>query len=272
VPLSIAGARSTPWLLLGAIAAGALTGPRASAQGGPPYLTNDPGTPGNGNWEINLAAMYTREPGLSSWQAPQLDINYGAGERVQLTVEVPYLLQYPDGGSRQGGWSNASVGAKWRFFDPGDGGWQLATFPQIETAGSAAAQARGIAVDGPRLLLPVEVAKRLGPLDVNIEAGYYLPRHGPRERTLGLVVGRALTPRLEVDAEIFSDRAYGASPDDTTMDLGLRYQLHPAFVLLFMAGRSIAGDSAGHAQFMSYLGIQVLLSHYGSALRADPAP
>ncbi len=27
----------------------------AFAQGGPPYYTNDPGTPGHLNWEINLA-------------------------------------------------------------------------------------------------------------------------------------------------------------------------------------------------------------------------
>ena len=25
------------------------------AQGGPPLVTDDPGTPGNGNWEINAA-------------------------------------------------------------------------------------------------------------------------------------------------------------------------------------------------------------------------
>ena len=29
----------------------------AFAQGGPPYYTNDPGTPGNLNWEINLGYM-----------------------------------------------------------------------------------------------------------------------------------------------------------------------------------------------------------------------
>jgi hypothetical protein len=258
--------------VLALITAGMLSVPATRAQGGPPFLTNDPGTPGNGNWEINVAGMYTRAPGSSTYQAPQLDINYGAGERVQLTFEVPYVLQYSNGGTRQGGWSNASFGAKWRFFDQGDGGWQLATFPQVEAGGSAAAQARGIAIDGPRLFLPIEIAKRLGPVDVNLEAGYYFPQHGPRERTFGLVVGRALTSRLELDAEIFNDRAYGAPPDDTTMDVGLRYQLHPAFILLCMAGRSIAGDSAGHAQFMTYLGIQVLLSHYGSSLRADPAP
>jgi hypothetical protein len=31
--------------------------PRTAAQGGPPYYTNDPGTPGNLNWEINLGYM-----------------------------------------------------------------------------------------------------------------------------------------------------------------------------------------------------------------------
>jgi hypothetical protein len=29
----------------------------ALAQGGPPYYTNDPGTPGHLNWEINLGYM-----------------------------------------------------------------------------------------------------------------------------------------------------------------------------------------------------------------------
>ncbi|MFZ1132916.1 MAG: hypothetical protein WAN38_19210 [Terriglobales bacterium] len=26
------------------------------AQGGPPYIGDDPGTPGDGNWEVNVAA------------------------------------------------------------------------------------------------------------------------------------------------------------------------------------------------------------------------
>jgi hypothetical protein len=44
-------------LLLYMVAA-SLGGPGvARAQGGPPYLTNDPGTPGNANWEINIASL-----------------------------------------------------------------------------------------------------------------------------------------------------------------------------------------------------------------------
>ena len=40
--------------------------------------------------------------------------------------------------------------------------------------------------------------------------------------------------------------------------------------MLCMAGRSISGDSAGHAQFIGYLGLQVLLSDYGRTLMRAP--
>src|SRR5271167_2969534 len=63
----------------------------AFAQGGPPYYTNDPGTPGPRNWEINLGY----EPFLYSDQSithtPDVDINYGVGNRIQLTYENAWL-------------------------------------------------------------------------------------------------------------------------------------------------------------------------------------
>ncbi len=258
---------SAPILLLAVM----LLAPAAlRAQGGPPYLTTDPGTPGNGNWEINLGTMLTREPGTSTYQLPLLDVNFGLGERIQLTYEVPYVVQSTSGAPQYSGWGNALLGVKWRFLDQGEEGWQVSTFPQVETAGSARAQREGFAIDGPRLLLPVEVAHKVGPLDVNFEAGYFLPRNGPDERFFGLIAGRQMTPRLELDGEIFNDRASGAPPNDTTLDFGLRYRLHPAFILLFMAGRSVHGDSDGHAQFLGYLGLQVLLSDYGRTLMREP--
>jgi hypothetical protein len=242
----------------------------ARAQGGPPYLTTDPGTPGNGNWEINLATMLTTEPGSTTTQLPLLEVNFGLGDRLQLSFGIPYVSQSTSGAPQHSGWGNALFGVKWRFLDQGDEGWQVSTFPQIETAGSARAQREGIAIDGPRLLLPLEVARKLGPLDVNFEVGYFLPRNGPDERFFGLVAGRQVTSRLELDGEIFNDRASGAPPNDTTLDVGLRYKLRPAFILLFMAGRSVSGNSEGHAQFLGYLGVQILLSDYGRALMHEP--
>jgi hypothetical protein len=71
------------------------------SQAGPPFLTNDPGTPGNANWEINLASMQTLVRGMSSYQVPQIDVNFGVGDRIQLTYEEPEILQTSPGQSWQ---------------------------------------------------------------------------------------------------------------------------------------------------------------------------
>src|SRR3984957_417323 len=80
------------------------------AQAGPPFLTNDPGTPGNANWEINLGSMQTIARGVSSYQTPQIDLNFGVGDRVQLTYEVPYILQTSTGQPLESGWGNGFPG------------------------------------------------------------------------------------------------------------------------------------------------------------------
>jgi hypothetical protein len=235
----------------------------ARAQAGPPFLTNDPGTPGNANWEINLGSMQTIARGVSSYQVPQIDLNFGVGDRIQLTYEVPYVLQTSSGQPRASGWSNGYPGFKWRFLDQGEDGWQVSTFPQVETGASSLARQEAIAVAGPRFLLPLEVTRKIGPLDVDLEAGYYIAGHAPRERILGLVAGRSVTERLELDAEIYDDRAQHTTPHSTTLDLGGRYQLRRGMIALFMAGRSTNGFRDGQPEFMGYVGVQFLLSDYG---------
>jgi len=242
----------------------------AWSQAGPPFLTNDPGTPGNTNWEINLASMQVITRNASSYQVPQIDLNFGVGDRIQLTYEVPYVLQTSMGEPVQSGWGNGYPGVKWRFLDQGEGGWQMSVFPQMETAGSELARQKAIAAAGPRYLLPFEVSKKMGSLDVDFEAGYYVAGHGPKERILGLAAGRSVTERLELDAELYDDRAYDGGPHSTTLDIGGRYKLHRGVIALFMAGRSINGFSHSQPEFMGYLGVQILLSDYGRRLTQEP--
>jgi hypothetical protein len=240
------------------------------AQAGPPFITNDPGTPGNANWEINIAAAQSISRGTAAYQVPQIDLNYGLGPSVQLTYEIPYVLQTADGQTRQTGWSNAFPGIKWRFFDQGEGGWQLSLFPQMQANAPSSAQQKGIAAPGSRFLLPFEVTKRFGPIDVDFEAGYYFPKHGVNERILGLVAGRSMTDRLDLGVEVYNDRAVGAPPNQTTLDLGGRYKLSRGFIALFMAGRSVSGTANGQPEFIGYFGIQILLSDYGRSLASEP--
>ncbi len=239
------------------------------AQGGPPFLTNDPGTPGNANWEINLASMQTITRGASSYQVPQIDLNFGVGDRIQLTFEIPYVLQ-SGGGGLQSGWSNGYPGIKWRFLNQGEDGWQMSTFPQLETGGSELARQKGIAVAGPRLLLPFEVTRKVGSFNLDFEAGYYFPGNSPKERIFGFAAGRSVNDRLELDSEIYDDRVYDSSQHSTTLDIGGRYKLRTGVIALFMAGRSINGISNGQPEFMGYLGVQILLSDYGRRFTSDP--
>ena len=49
----------------------------AFGQGGPPMITDDPGTPGNGKWENNLASIFEHRPNETSIDVPAIDLNYG---------------------------------------------------------------------------------------------------------------------------------------------------------------------------------------------------
>ena len=65
----------------------------AFGQGGPPMITDDPGTPGNGKWENNLAIIIGHRPNETSIDLPEIDLNYGVGDQIQLTLQTaPVLL------------------------------------------------------------------------------------------------------------------------------------------------------------------------------------
>src|SRR5271154_4529864 len=65
----------------------------ADAQGGPPFRTDDPETPGNQHWEINFGWIGDRNPADGDYQVPDFDINYGLGDRIQLKYELPIAIE-----------------------------------------------------------------------------------------------------------------------------------------------------------------------------------
>lgn len=59
------------------------------AQAGPPLLTDDPDTPGNRHWEINVAWTLSQKETDRLFGIPLIDINYGLGQRLQLRPKFP---------------------------------------------------------------------------------------------------------------------------------------------------------------------------------------
>ena len=57
-------------------------------------ITDDPGTPGNGKWENNFAITFEHRPFETGYEVPAIDLNYGIGEHIQLTLQTaPVLLK-----------------------------------------------------------------------------------------------------------------------------------------------------------------------------------
>jgi len=244
-----------------------LTALGTRAQAGPPLLTNDPGTPGPEEWEINIGIMPVFVQHQREFQVPQLDINYGVGKTIQLTVEVPYILQTAPQPQRTG-WSNTTTGVKWRFIDNFKG-WNVSTFPQVELGGPSDSVRQGIAGPGPLFFLPIELQRNVGPLELGIEVGYFFPVHGHDERIFGFAAGRQFTKKLELIGEVYNDSVMGVRPHDNTWDLGGRFGFHKGMLLMWMAGRSFSSASSGQPTFYGYIGVQILLEKNGRRLHAE---
>jgi len=231
----------------------------AFAQGGPPYYTNDPGTPGNHNWEINLGYMPFYYTGQSVSHTPDVDINFGVGSRIQLTYENAWLrVQNPFSPAKYGlGQSNPGV--KWRFYDAGEGHLAISTFPQLFLNNPNDAVKRGITPASEIFFLPMEFTNKFGPFDVDYEIGYEVAHKGPNGWLTGLVVGHDFSSKLEGDIEFYNQGVFHPSENQPTIDVGGRYKIHKPVILLFMAGRSLEPARSNQSYFLGYFGIQLLL-------------
>jgi hypothetical protein len=231
----------------------------AHAQGGPPYFTTDPGTPGPGNWEINFGCMPFLYNGLSTTHTPDVDINYGVGDRIQLTFENAWLRENMGADDTKYGLGQDQLGVKWRFYDNEENGLGISIFPQLSINNPNRSVQRGITPPGASLLLPMEFTKKVGPVDVNWELGYNVVHLGSNGWIGGLVVGKEITKKLELAAEFFGTGAFNHSTNQQTVDGGLRYKLRPPFILLLMAGRSVLPAQNTQPSFVGYFGVQILL-------------
>lgn len=231
---------------------------RVHAQGGPPMLTDDPGTPGDGKWEINIAAVFDHQGDTTTYQLPQLDLNYGVGDRIQLNFQVPWLVQRERGQPDLSGFGNSLIGIKWRFFDAGEDGWQVSTYPHVESRFPAARAA--LSENGVSYLVPLEFAHKVGDWGVNLEAGRWLRPAGADDTWVaGVAVGREARKGLEFIAELHDERALHANAHELAVNLGMRWEWSERFTLLAALGADVHNGFGPRDAPLAYLGLQVNL-------------
>lgn len=236
----------------------ALTSPIAFAQGGPPLITDDPGTPGDRQWEINVAFTAEKRNRERSYESPILDINYGLGDHIQLKYEVPWLVLDERSKGTKTGLGNSVFGLKWRFFDQDKHRIDMSVYPQFELNNSDSAADRGLVDRGVEFVLPFQVEKSFGPISINPEFGYVLKEYDDNEWIYGLAAGYEASGNLELLAEISGTIGQDFEEDELVFNFGARCGLSEIHTLLLSAGRSFRSTTRGEPEFLLYAGIQFI--------------
>jgi hypothetical protein len=259
IPMKIAFSTAELWLrvvIVVALTTTLETIPLQSARaGGPPLITDDPETPGDGNWEINFATITARTARGHEITAPDLDINYGWGERIQLKADFSWLVVHPSGQSTKSGLNISDFGVKWRFVDQENAGFSLSIYPQLAINLSPSSTRRGLTDPGRELFLPLEGATKIGSFELGAEIGRNLIENAPDEWLGGFVIAHACGQKLECVAEIHGT---AAEHFQTLVNFGVHWELGDALVLLAAAGRDIGPRGDDRQEFSCYFGLQVL--------------
>jgi len=230
---------------------------RLAAQGGPPMITDDPGTPGDGHWEINVALTTERRAGERTTEMPLLDLNYGIGERLQLKYEAAWL-RLSDGTGTHTGLGNSLAGVKWRFYDAGEKAWSASVYPQLEfnNPGSGSDD-RGLAEPGTTLILPVQMMKDFGVFSFNADLGFV--RHGDGNEWFGgVVLGREVGHEVELAAELHWEAGSRFQETGLVANVGARIAVAKQYTLLVSVGRDLHNDREFRATLIAYLGLQII--------------
>lgn len=221
-------------------------------------ITDDPGTPGNGKWEINLATAFEHRSGETSLDIPAVDLNYGVGEHIQLTLQTAPALLFRSDHGPVGGIGGTEAALKWRSFDEEKSGFDVSIFPRVLFNVAQSSVRRGLAEDGTRFQLPIQIARRCGPLQADFEFGSLISTVGRSEWLYGMVGGVDLSKKTRVMAELHGTSRSNFSRDVLTVNLGLRQEITPACILIASLGHQVRSAEQDHLALIGYLGVQLL--------------
>ena len=252
----------------------------AFPQGGPPFRSDDPDTPGDRHWEINTGFLGERNPFGGSYETPNIDLNYGVGSRIQLKYEVPLSMVETRGDPSHvaAGLGNSLLGVKYRFYQRHskthvvDGEreikFSLSTYPQLLLNHPTRSVERDIVEPAPQLLLPLEASATYGWLRMSGEIGYWFTgKDVPNSWILGGVIGHEFQKDTELYLELYDQRdvrttAGAARLRESTVGIGGRAPIVRGHWLrvIAMGGHGLVSPTPSNGQptWIAYVGIQFL--------------
>jgi hypothetical protein len=241
--------------------------------GSPPMVSDDTGTPGNGNWEINVVLDGDISKDSKAFELPLMDINYGIGDRLQLKYEVPYVVtwnaRFDENGERTteqaSGVSSSRVGVKYRFYDNDRSGLSLAVYPQVEfrTPGSKLegepdeGGEGGVAEEGVTCVLPILLTKEFQRASITANLG---AERTTEDNHVGIAasfgVGTRLTDELAVMGEIAGQDLNQADERRVLLNFGFRLKISDKQAFVGSVGHDIQDGADGQQHLYVTLAYQ----------------
>jgi hypothetical protein len=220
-------------------------------------ITDDPGTPGSGKWENNVAIAFEYRTGETSLDIPALDLNYGVGEHIQLTLQTGPAILKRSGQGTVGGWTGTETAMKWRFLDEEDSGIDMSMFPRVIFNLAQSSARRGLSEPGTRFQIPFQAAKAFGRWHADAEAGPLVSTVGRSEWLYGIVGGFDITKATGLMAELHGTARSNFTEQTVILNLGARHELDKAHILIASLGHEVHSPRDPLA-FIGYFGVQFL--------------
>src|SRR6478672_711379 len=202
-------------------------------------ITDDPGTPGNGHWENNIAVTFEHRPSETSFDSPLIDLNYGVGEHIQLTLQGGPVLLKRSGHGLIGGFGGTEAAVKWRFLDEEKSGFDVSMFPRVIFNITQSSVRRGLAEDGTRFQIPFQIAKTFGRFHADAEFGPVGISVGRSEWLYGIVGGFDVAKTTMLMAELHGTSRMNFDRDVLTVNFGVRQSLNEHCIFIGSLGHDV---------------------------------
>ena len=218
-------------------------------------ITDDPGTPGNRKWENNFAITFEQRSDQTAYEVPQIDLNYGVGDHIQLNLQTAPVLLKRSGHGLIGGMGGTEAAVKWRFFDEATSGFDLSMYTRVFFNSQQSSVRRGLAEDGTRFQIPFEVAKAFGRWHADAEFGPRAITVGRSEWLDGIVCGFDVSKSTMLMAELHDESRMNFSRDVLILNFGLRHEFTENYILIVSMGHELRSPDQPTA-LIGYFGMQ----------------
>lgn len=125
-----------------------------------PLVSDDPGTQGDGNWQIELNGENTsKQAGIGRQQLWSSTLTRGIGDHLDLYVNVPYMRTQNTSDDAGSGIGDAEIGAKWRAYENGPLSIGLKPYLSVPTGNNDKGLGNGRVNGGAKLLVQYDAGE-----------------------------------------------------------------------------------------------------------------